>query len=69
MTEELNTLCTTSVSKYFENIFFKAEMCLFIFFIVSFDEQKVLVLMTPNLSVFSFVTVAFCVQGVNACLL
>ena len=48
-----------SLTIYFENISFKAEGCLFIFFIVSFDEQKILVLMKSNLSFFSFMVIAF----------
>lgn len=41
-------------------IFYSVD-CHFIFFIVSFDTQKFLILMKPNLSLFSFVACALAV--------
>lgn len=45
---------------YFVNIFSHSVACLFIFLVVSFDEQKTQIKRKSNLLVSSFVVITFC---------
>lgn len=47
------------------NNFARSVGCFFIVLIMSFDVQKILILMTSSLSIFSFVTIAFGIKSWN----
>lgn len=44
---------------YLEDIFFQSATCLFIFFLVSFDEQTLLLLINYTQSMISFIVISF----------
>lgn len=52
----------------FVNMFSQSMVCSFIFLIVSFEEQKFLILMESNLSIFSFVDYVLSLYIIYLCL-
>lgn len=59
LSDSLNILVTNPFARYRSCIYLLHPVCLFSLLLLSFDDQKFLILMSSNLSIFSFIVSAF----------